>query len=374
MIKVCHMTSAHNQFDDRIFEKECRSLANNSRYEVFCVSEGYSVDKEGVHLIGVGEKPHSRVKRMLSFTKEIYKAALKVDADIYHIHDPELLGCCKKLKKRNKIVVFDSHENYSAQIKEKAYINKYVRNAISKIYRHWETKITMKIDAVIFPAPIDGKHPFEKRCKNLIYLNNYPSLTDVVDKYGNERKTKKTCACYTGGLSDNRGIVEIIKACYLAKVKLILAGSFESEEFEKKVKSLKEFSIVEFRGQCNRKQINEILYESSVGLNVLKNVGQYANLPNLSTKVYEYMTFELPVIINEYPYGDSLINMYNFGVSVPCNIDNIKDALIQITANNEIAEKMGSNGRKLILSKFNWGIEERKLFKLYEKLVNENQA
>ena len=56
---------------------------------------------------------------MLFTAKDIYKKALEIDADIYHFHDPELLPYGLKLKKKGKSVIFDSHENYSEQIKEK---------------------------------------------------------------------------------------------------------------------------------------------------------------------------------------------------------------------------------------------------------------
>lgn len=39
MIKVCHMASAHGIEDDRIFHKECVSLAK-AGYEVYLVERG----------------------------------------------------------------------------------------------------------------------------------------------------------------------------------------------------------------------------------------------------------------------------------------------------------------------------------------------
>ena len=39
MIKVCHMTSAHQPGDTRIFQKECVSLAK-AGYQVFLVQRG----------------------------------------------------------------------------------------------------------------------------------------------------------------------------------------------------------------------------------------------------------------------------------------------------------------------------------------------
>ena len=32
------------------------------------------------------------------------------------------------------------------------------------------------------------------------------------------------------------------------------------------------------------------------------------------------------------------------------------------------AEKMGQNGKKAVYQKYNWGVEEKKLFEIYENL------
>ena len=89
----------------------------------------------------MGEVPKSRLKRILFFTKKIYKAALKLDSDIYHIHDPELLPTAAKLAKRGKIVIFDSHENVTGQIEEKTYIPKLFRKIIAKVYSVFEKNV-----------------------------------------------------------------------------------------------------------------------------------------------------------------------------------------------------------------------------------------
>ena len=44
MIKVCHMTSAHEEEDIRIFRKECVSLAE-AGYDVYLVERGESYEK-----------------------------------------------------------------------------------------------------------------------------------------------------------------------------------------------------------------------------------------------------------------------------------------------------------------------------------------
>ena len=160
---------------------------------------------------------------------------------------------------------------------------------------------------------------------------------------------------------------------FKSRGKINLAGPFDSEEFKSEIEGMEEWSNVDYRGVCTREEVLSIYNESSVGLNVLMNVGQYANVSNLSTKVYEYMSFELPVIINSYSYGDMLISKYAFGVSVnPENIDEIVDAISELINNIDIARSMGRRGRALVAEKFNWGIEEKKLYSLYNELLEDN--
>ena len=71
-MKICHMTSAHDSNDSRIFQKECVSIAGDDRFDVYLVAPGESRFEKNVNIIGVGEKPSSRIKRMLSFSKVVY--------------------------------------------------------------------------------------------------------------------------------------------------------------------------------------------------------------------------------------------------------------------------------------------------------------
>ena len=66
-----------------------------------------SYEKNGVHIVGVGTIPDSRLRRMTQGAKRVYETALALDCDIYHFHDPELLPYGLMLKKKGKKVIFD---------------------------------------------------------------------------------------------------------------------------------------------------------------------------------------------------------------------------------------------------------------------------
>ena len=113
---------------------------------------------------------------------------------------------------------------------------------------------------------------------------------------------------------------------------------------------------------------------SSVGMSTILNVGQYASLDNFPTKVYEYMAAGLPVIVSDYPFMRRSVQEDGFGLAVdPADVQAIAKAIQMVLSDAGAARQMGENGRKAVLNKYNWGIEEKKLFALYAELAKEKE-
>jgi glycosyltransferase involved in cell wall biosynthesis len=372
-VKVCHVTSVHPRYDTRIFIKECTSLANVGYDVTLLVADGKTDEiKNGVKIISVTGIPKSRFQRIIKSSNIMYKKALEVDAEIYHLHDPELLPLARKLEKAGKKVIFDSHENYPAQIKVKGYIPYILRSVISGIYKTYETGTAKKIDAVITPCTFfDGVDIFKGRCKKTEIISNAPLLSEFYDKYQDTDKGNIVpSVCHVGGLTYSRGITHLIKAAYKANVKLILVGKFSPPTYEVEVKKMLEYSCVEYRGHLTRDQVLKVYQESTIGAATILNIGQYNTGDNFATKVYEYMSMGLPVILTKYSYSEKMIQKYDFGIAVtPDNVDEIADAIMCLIDNPDKAKEMGENGRRAVLEEFNWDIEEKKLLALYHKLA-----
>ncbi|MBE3128824.1 MAG: glycosyltransferase, partial [Actinobacteria bacterium] len=88
--KVCHMTTVHSPFDVRIFHKECKTLAK-AGYKVFLIAQHDNKEiVDEVHIVPL-PRIKNRFQRILFLPFKAFKIALKVNADVYHFHDPELI-------------------------------------------------------------------------------------------------------------------------------------------------------------------------------------------------------------------------------------------------------------------------------------------
>lgn len=353
MKRVCHFTSVHKSLDDRIFEKECVSLAK-AGYEVTIVAGGDSFTRDGVTIVGCGESKN-HLDRFLFLSRRVYKEALKLDCDIYHFHDPELLPYGLLLKKKGKKVIFDSHEYTPGQILDKKWIPGPLRRIVSEAYKRYETRVVGKIDGVITATPFIAEQ-FAQRARRAVDIRNYPILDDIEN--GDKPVSKRdNVACYAGGINEGRGEKVMLEAMKSVDGRLLLAGNREAHTVDN----------VEYLGWCGRDKVNEIYGKSVVGLVVLKPLHNY--IDSLPIKMFEYMAAGIPFIASDFPLWREIVTEGNCGFCVnPENPDEVAEKINMLFQNKEMAEKMGCLGRKLVHEKYNWNVQAEKMLRLYNSL------
>lgn len=371
MVNVCHMTSAHQPEDGRIFRKECVTLAK-AGYQVYLVERGESYDKSGVHIVGIGTVTGGRLERMLRVSRRVYEKALEIDADIYHLHDPELLPYGLKLKRKGKKVIFDSHEKYTDLMRDKPYLPRWSMGLVAGAYGAYEWYVLRRIDGLVFPCLKDGKHPFEGRCRHITTVNNVPLKEELYDRYDSSVPKYERSVCHIGSLSHNRGITHLVKAAAAAGCTAYLGGPFSTPSYQAEVGALPEYSSVRYLGVLDRERVLDTLQRCQVAMATLLNVGQYNQYDNLATKVYEYMSLGLPVVLTRSPYNQKVMERYRFGICVdPENVEETASAIRYLLDHPEEARQMGENGRRAVETEFSWDTEAGKLLALYEEILND---
>ena len=149
MQKVCHITTVHSRYDTRIFLKECSSLTK--LYKVFLiVADGLGDEvKNNVHIYDIVWSQSSRLKRARIDSRKAFKKAFKLNCDLYHFHDPELIKIGVKLKNLNYNVIYDVHEDLPKQIYGKHYLKNWMKPAVSNFIKYQEDNAAKKFDYVI---------------------------------------------------------------------------------------------------------------------------------------------------------------------------------------------------------------------------------
>lgn len=366
-MKIAHLTSAHPRFDTRIFVKQCCSLTQSyDTYLVVADGKGNEI-KNQVNILDVG-KFNGRKDRMLNAPHAIFKKALVLDAEIYHLHDPELIPIGLKLKKMGKKVFFDAHEDLPNQIMSKHYLNPISKKIIAFLVKAYEKYACAKLDGIVAATPFI-RDKFLKINKNTIDINNYPKLEEFSSISTDTLKENQVC--YIGGLADVRGIVEMVQAINLAQsnAKLVLAGDFANKNLERSVMDMMGWKKVKFLGYVGRNEIKNTLATSIAGLVVLHPTRSY--LDSLPVKMFEYMCAGIPVIASDFPLWRSIIDDAQCGVCVdPLNPHEIAKAVDYFIKNPDEARFMGEEGRAAVLEKYNWGIEENKLLNFYSSILD----
>ena len=364
--KVRALTMGHQRWDTRIWLKQVQTLKNAKMLIAYEVADGQGdsiVNGITIRDIGglKGRGFWPRIKWLVNAVKE---SEIKKE-EILHFHDPLFLPAAIWLKLKGITIIYDVHEDYPKQVKNWQ-LPAYIRYGASYFYSIMEWVAGKLFDGIITATPkIAERFPPQKT----VVVQNFPLLSELVQKDNISSYLQRGhIVAYIGGISELRGIYEIVQAVDLLKdafeVKLVLGGSFSPPILEERIRQESGWRKVEYIGWLDRKQVAEALSKARAGLVIIHPEPRY--MVSYPVKMFEYMSAGLPVIASDFELWKKIINDAGCGLLVdPTNPQEIASAIEWIFEHPRNAEEMGLKGRKAVEEQYNWEHEARKLLNFY---------
>ena len=372
-MKICHITVAHRRYDARIYLREASTLANHGHEVLLICADGKDNEiRNGVKIESYTKTPMSKLSRfkLLLMNRKFVKHLCSLSADIYQFHDIELLEVGRKLKKHNKKVIFDSHENWIHIIPDYfpklTLIQKFIRTYFVPYYYN---RVVSMFDAVFSVSP-NMISELKKYNDNIFFVPNYPSISKVI----NTSARKLDYFIYQGmvyKISNQKALVQAVNNLKV-DFKYKIVGKI-NPKLKEDLQNLDINNRVEFKNWVDKSELNEIMRSALAGFVVLDYCticcGKEGQLG--SNKIFEYMLCGLPVICTDFKlWKEYIVDKYKCGICVePNNISKIQHAMEWILNNREEATQMGLRGREAILKEFNWEQYEELFLSIYDNLI-----
>lgn len=286
----------------------------------------------------------------------IFFRLLKSRPNVVHAVDLDTLLPCTlyKLLLRKKLV-YDVHDRFGGYVPPKF---KTLYDTINLL-----EELLSKQANMLITVSEKVQNTFRLRPKN------YEVIMNLSEEYNLKKPRSKEgllTLVYTGLICKDQGLESVTAAIKdLKGVQLVLAGRIADKQLLDKMLKL---SNVKYKGLLLRRDSLKLEASSDVMV-VLYDLQYRKNKLSSPNKVFEAMMCGIPLITNmEQEVVDKEVGC---GIIVDYDdITQLKEAIILLRDNAELRKKLGQNGRKAFLEKYNWNRMEEKLYEIYGSLMN----
>ncbi|MGZ6642122.1 MAG: glycosyltransferase family 4 protein [Solirubrobacteraceae bacterium] len=366
MTRVCHITTVHPVDDHRILHKECVSLTQ-AGYDVTLIAP-HERDEvvHGVRVVALRIPARNRLERVVRRPRGAYRAALALDADLYHFHDPEFLPYGVRLARAGKRVVYDAHEDIATQVRHKEWIPAPGRRGAAGAGARFEAACAARMDAVVSPS-LPALERLRRRQPRAVLVANYPRVDEIVPAARWEQR--RPAACYVGAVTGQRGARELVAAMADVDAELYLAGAIDPPALRNELKGAPGWRHVRYLGRIDHERATALLSEVRVGVIPLHPIANYrAAYP---VKLFEYMAAGLPIVATDVPRWREVLETHDCGVCVPHGSPRrLAAAIAELLDDDARARAMGERARRAAEERYSWQSQSDALLALYGELLS----
>jgi hypothetical protein len=395
MQTIVHVIYSHRAFDDRVFFKEACSLSKKYRTVIlsktkdgFLHDMGGNIHQNGLYSNvelyaikdraknGLLDRAKRKIARKLKLGKKTNHEALfdkmielRLQPDVIHIHEPEILGAAAYLKtKYGCKIIFDCHEYHYVYFQ---------REDISSFSTLQETARKM-INLRSLLAPVDAVVNVTKTMEAvnwfifpwLLHETIYNST--LIDKKVIKNKSNPIVLVHEGAMSFSRGLKLMIElfddAWFQNNVRLRIVGELTGKELEylnsSKITNPLLEKCIEITGWIEYENLGEFIV-GDIGIIFFEKMpNNYLGMPN---KLFNYIGAGIPVLSVPLLEVGRMIESFHCGVVVERNVPAIKKGIIEIIENYD----KYSAGVEKAKEPMSWKTDEKKLYALYDTLLGE---
>lgn len=372
MLHAVHIAVKHHPLDVRIFHKEVRSLVD-AGYRVTMIVAGDAMPiGQGAELVDWVLLPRSRrrVDNMTRLLWRVYQAAQALEADLYHIHELNLLIPALALKRAGKRVIYDIHEDYPTQLANNTWDPAWLVPWQIRATVALEAQAMNKLDGFVAATPvIAARFPATRT----VTVQNFPKLEEFPAPGPVPHELRPQRFVYIGRVGRIRGIVEMQRAMHLLanthpEAELVIIGNDPDADVRAELAATPGGEHVRFLGWRDRAGVAAALAEARAGLVLLHPVRNY--IDSQPVKMYEYMAAGLPVVASDFPLWRQVIAGVDCGYLVdPLDPTAIAAALRAVLDDPAAAQAQGARGRAAVEQRYNWEHEAEHLLELYQRIT-----
>ena len=369
--KVVHISSAHPAFDNRIFVKECRSLAAAGYRVHLVVPHDRDETVDDVTICAV-KKGQGRLERFALSGWRVFRRALRERGDLYHFHDPELIAFGLLLGLlTGRPVVYDVHEPYRQSIASRGWLPRPLRGLAVAVYSGLEWLARKRCALII------AERYYARWLPEATLVLNYPRLEAfaALEAIPPQRPPAGSIRLlYTGVLYRDRGAMTYAAlAARLEEAEVKLVGYCPGEvaaAMRAVCDDEKRLVIEGIDEHLPHDRVIAAYHEPWTAALVLM-----LDLPNYRekelTKFFEYMAAGLPMIVTRTPTWQALVEGAGVGICVdPDDLEEVVAAVRSLATDPARARAMGEAGRRAVAERFSWTSQANNLKGLYEQLLD----
>lgn len=294
-----------------------------------------------------------------------WRAARALDADLYHLHDPELIPLGLRLAANGKKVIWDAHEDYRTQFSaaSRTWIPRQFTPIVSSSMNALLTRIDRSAAAII-AATSTIAETYANR--NTVVVSNQARVSDFQEclpQFGNRS------LLFTGSITSARLFQEVVEAtASIPDLTLRVAGREPTGQMWDNGQELLGDRL-QYIGWLDRAGLAEAISSSSIGIASYSDIDVHAK--SRSSKIFEFAAAGLPIVTTPNELNAKTCQEGGLGiVARGFGAEDIREAILPLLDDPELWTATSTTARVWGHSAGSWEGDEQVLLNLYKQLLD----